>query len=222
MTENDLLTYQIGLFDDHKKGYCVKQIPTKDTYDFIKKIHYAHRVPSISYAFGLYYDGDLVGIVTYGTPASSTLCRGICKPEFQKEVLELNRLVLKNNKKNEGSRLVGASFKLLPKPKIIVSFADTAQNHCGTVYQATNFVYTGLSALFRDPKVKGLEHQHHATYARGLTNKQVIEKYGAENVYFEERSRKHRYIKFLGTKKQIVEMQKKLKYKILPYPKHSL
>jgi Ni,Fe-hydrogenase III small subunit len=134
-------------------------------------------------------------------------------------VLELNRLVLVNNKPNEASRLVAASFKLLPTPRIIVSFADTAQNHQGIVYQATNFIYTGLSAKFRDPRVKGLEHQHHATYGHGLSNQQIIEKYGAENVYFVERSRKHRYITFVGNRTEKKMMRSALLYKQLPYPK---
>ena len=134
-------------------------------------------------------------------------------------MLELNRLVLLNNKPHEASRLVGASLKLLPKPKVIVSYADTKQDHDGIVYQATNFIYTGLSSKFLDPVVKGLEHQHHATYAHGLSNKQLIEKFGAENVYFIERSRKHRYITFVGSKTQRKQMRKDLRYQVLPYPK---
>ena len=105
--------------------------------------------------------------------------------------------------------------------EIIVSFADTAQNHIGYIYQACNFYYTGLSAKFLDPKVKGLENQHHATYANGLTNQQVIEKYGAENVYFVERPRKHRYIYFNAKSKRRKELLTKLRYDILPYPKEG-
>lgn len=213
---------QNSLFDFEQNGYFVRSIPSRETYDFLLNIHYARRIPSISFSFGLFENGELVGVVCYGTPASSTLCRGICGDEWQKFVIELNRLVLRNNKPNEASRLVGASLKLLPKPKIIVSFADTAQDHNGIVYQATNFIYTGLSAKFRDPRVKGLEHQHHATYAHGLSNKQVIEKFGKENVYFVERSRKHRYILFIGNKKQKMAMRSALRYEVLPYPKVSL
>lgn len=114
---------------------------------------------------------------------------------------------------------MGGSLKLLPQPKVVVSFADNAQEHTGYVYQATNFLYTGLSTKFKDPRVRGLEHQHHATYAHGLTNKQVIEKYGEENVYFVERSRKHRYVIFVGNKTQKKAMRNALKYKVRPYPK---
>jgi hypothetical protein len=209
---------QLSLFHDQTNGYSVQPIKTKEAHPFILNIHYAKRIPSISFAYGLFDGTDLVGVVCYGTPASSTLCKGICGEKWQKHVIELNRLVLLNNKPNEASRLVGSSLKLLPTPKIVVSFADTAQQHSGIVYQATNFLYTGMSAKFTDPRVKGLEHQHHATYAHGMTNKQVIEKYGEENVYFVERSRKHRYIIFLGNKKEKKLMRADLRYQILPYP----
>ena len=88
-------------------------------------IHYARRIPSITYAFGLIKNGELVGVVSYGTPASNTLCRGICGDEYEKTVVELNRLVLRDNLPNEASRLVGKSLKMLPTPLIVVSFADT-------------------------------------------------------------------------------------------------
>lgn len=206
-------------FFDVDAGYSVAPILPKDADYLILNVHYAKRRPSISYAFGLFEDGNLVGVITYGTPASSTLLRGVCGDEWAENVLELNRLVLLNNKPHEASRLVGASLKLLPKPKVIVSYADTKQDHEGIVYQATNFIYTGLSSKFLDPVVKGLEHQHHATYAHGLSNKQLIEKFGAENVYFIERSRKHRYITFVGSKTQRKQMRKDLRYPVLPYPK---
>jgi hypothetical protein len=212
------MSRQFSIFDPTTADYAVQLIDSKETYGYLRDIHYAHRIPSISYAYGLFKDQEIVGVITYGTPASSTLCKGICGDDWQKYVLELNRLVLKYNLPNEASRLVAASLRLLPKPRIIVSFADTAQNHLGIVYQATNFIYTGLSAKFRDVKVRGLEHQHHATYGHGLSYKEIKEKYGEDNVYFVDRSRKHRYITFIGNRKEKQTMRSALKYKVLPYP----
>jgi len=212
------MSRQFNIFDPTTADYAIQLIDSKETYGYLRDIHYAHRIPSISYAYGLFKDQEIVGVVTYGTPASSTLCKGICGDDWQKYVLELNRLVLEYNLPNEASRLVAASLRLLPKPRIIVSFADTAQNHLGIVYQATNFIYTGLSTKFRDVKVRGLEHQHHATYGHGLSYKEIKEKYGEDNVYFVDRSRKHRYITFIGNRKEKQTMRSALKYKVLPYP----
>ena len=128
-------------------GKLMKIIPIepKETYDWLLNVHYAKRIPQIMKAFGLYNGNSLIGIVTYGIPASPSLCMGICGKEYSNKVLELNRLCLINNDKNQASMLVSGSIKQLPKPTIVVSYADNAQGHVGYVYQATNFIYTGLS-----------------------------------------------------------------------------
>lgn len=113
--------------------------------EFILNIHYAKRKPSISYVYGLYNNHELIGICSFGMPPSPILAESIIGKKNKNLVIELNRLVLKYNRKNEASYLVSKSINLLPKPKIIVSFADENQNHIGTVYQATNFLYTGIT-----------------------------------------------------------------------------
>ena len=200
------------------EGVVVDRIRAVDTYELLRTVHYARRVPSITHAFGLIVDGDLEGVVTFGTPPSSTLLRGIAGEGWAESVLELNRLVLRNNRKHDASLLVGRALRLLPRPTVVVSFADTGQDHVGIVYQATNFWYTGLSARFVDPRVRGLEGQHHATYAHGMTNEEVVEKYGADNVEWVERSRKHRYIRFMGARGLRRRFLTDLRYPILPYP----
>ena len=79
--------------------YQVKKIDYQDTKPFILNIHYAKRMPSISFAYGLFYENELVGVVTYGSPPSQSLCKGVAGIEHRKKVIELNRLVLKHNKK---------------------------------------------------------------------------------------------------------------------------
>jgi hypothetical protein len=211
--------FQPSLFSATVSGYSVERVLAKDAYPFLLQLHYARRIPSISHAFGLLLDGKLTGVVTYGTPPSHTLINGLCGPQWAQNVLELNRLVLRYNRKNEASRLVAASLRMLPRPSAVVSFADTAQGHEGVVYQSANFLYTGLSARFTDPVVAGLEHQHHATYANGLSNREVVEKYGADNVTFIERSRKHRYVYFVGTKSQRKQLTADLRYGVQPFPR---
>lgn len=201
----------------------VRQIDNKDCYDLILNTHYAHRIPSISYSYGLFDNGDLIGCCTYGTPASSSLLKGVCGEEYKSIVKELNRLVLKYNRPNEASYLIAQSLKQLPKPMVVVSYADTTQEHIGIVYQATNFIYTGLSAKRTDWKIQGEEHLHGATIAdrsRGKENRAewMRQTYG-ERFYLADRPRKHRYVYFLGSKVERKRMNRALKYKVLPYPK---
>jgi hypothetical protein len=204
----------------------VKKIQNKETYPFLLNIHYAKRIPSISYSYGLFDKDELIGVCTFGTPASSPMRKGLLGKEYESLVIELNRLCLLYNRKNEASFLVSNSIKLLPKPKAIVSFSDISQKHLGIVYQATNFIYCGLSAKRTDWQIKGKEHLHGITIAdefRGVKNraKAIREKYG-NDFSLVPRSRKHRYVYFHGNKYQKKEMLLNLKYKTLDYPKENL
>ena len=196
----------------------VLPIKPEEAHPWILQKHYAKRLPNIMFAFGLYEENKLIGVVTYGMPASRSLCVGICGEQHSDFVIELNRLCLQNNDKNEASFLVGNSLKLLPKPKIVVSYADAGQGHVGYVYQATNFIYTGLSANRVDWTVKGMEHKHSKTISDGMTLESIKEKYG-DDFYYKERSRKHRYIYFHGSKTDKKVLRSRLMYKIEPYPK---
>ena len=202
--------------------YTIKKITYEETKPYLLEIHYAKRMPSISYSFGLYRDGEMCGVITYGSPPSSTLRRGLAGDKNIKNILELNRLCLKDNLKNEASILVGKSLKLLP-PSIVISFADTEQGHLGIVYQATNFFYCGLSAKRTDWKIKGQEHLHGQTIAdryRGIPNRaEAIRAEYGDDFYLKPRPRKHRYVYFVGNKKVIKQFKEDLKYKIQPYPK---
>ena len=204
-----------------KDTYTIKPITYQEAMDIVVANHYLHRRAPCSKAYGLIdKDNNIKGVVVYGVPPSSTLLKGVCGEEEKHNVYELTRLWIDDSvAKNGESYLIGNTIKLLDK-EIIVSFSEIKQGHRGVVYQASNFIYCGLSSKFKDPKVKGLEHQHHATYAHGLTNKQVEEKFGIENVYYVDRPRKHRYIYFNATsKKRKNELISKLRYKVQPYPK---
>jgi len=204
--------------------FDVLPIEPSQTYDWLIKKHYLHRIPSISYAFGLYDKRVLIGVVTYGTPLSSTLRKGVAGEQYANIVIELNRLVINDNSdKNAASFFIGRSLKLLPKPSIVISYADTAQGHIGYVYQATNFIYTGLSAKITDYVPRGKENLHHCTISdksRGMSNRaQWLKDTYGENLIAIPRSRKHRYVYIVADKITKTQIIKSLNYKQYPYPK---
>lgn len=160
----------------------------------------------ILYSYGLFRKSELVGVVTYGVPASPFLCKGICGEKWKNDVIELSRLVLLNNIKNEASFLVSQSLKLIPTPKIVVSYADTEQKHLGIVYQATNWLFTGTTKPRTDMASSNGKHSRHNSGDRS-------------NRVF--RSAKHRYVIFVGDKRQRKEMMLDLRYKIASYPKNN-
>ena len=196
----------IGWNNQMQSEYEIRQIPYSETKHWILNIHFAKRLPSISYAYGLYRHNEMVGMVSYGTPASPSLCKGICGEEHRSDVIELNRLVLRDNLPNEASFLVSRSLKMLPTPKVVVSYADTAQDHAGIVYQATNWLFTGTTKPRTDMAGKDGKHSRHHLGDR--TNRI-------------NRSAKHRYVYFIGTKKEKKVLRNALRYDINnEYPKY--
>lgn len=167
----------------------VRQINYADTKPFLLGIHYARRMPCVQYAFGLFDAEELIGVVTYGQPASAPLCKGLAGEQNRKHVIELNRLAIlpDHNGGNCASFLVANSLKQLPDYTFVVSYADYGGwNHIGYVYQATNWIYTGLTKPRTDKYSKSGHARHHAD---GETRRQY-------------RTAKHRYVYLVGTKKE--------------------
>jgi hypothetical protein len=206
--------------------FKITKIKNEECKEWFLHKHYAKRLPSVSYAFGLYKNNLLLGICSYGRPVAHTLIKHAFNGHYQDNFLELNRLVVNDNlPKNSLSFFVSATLKQLPSPVVVVSYADTSLNHHGYIYQATNFIYTGLSAKRTDYKIKGMEHLHSASVmdhaGRGV-EKGKIEKLKAiygNNLYLKDRPRKHRYFYLIGTKKQKKEMLANLAYEVCNYPK---
>ena len=180
--------------------YTVKSIKPKETHDWLLHKHYAKRIPSISWAFGL-YDSCLQGVCTFGKPASPALCVGICGEEYSCKVYELNRLVINEDcPKNTASYFVSKAIKMLPNGLVLVSYADKAMGHVGKVYQATNWIYTGATKERTDIGSEDGTHSRH--YDKSID-------YSKHRKF---RSSKHRYVYFTGKEYE-------LNYPVKPYPK---
>lgn len=181
--------------------YEVKTISHGEAKAFLNEYHYLPNLPPIQYYYGLFEKDRLVGVCTYGKPFSPGI-RKMLGSEYESNILELNRLALKNNKKNEASYLIANSMKMLPKESIVISFADPSQGHKGTIYKATNFKYYGLTKKRKNYKIEG-SNKHPMTLGDDIKNNEKIK------FTFEDRTQKHRYIKVLGSKgfiKKIEEM----------------
>ena len=189
--------------------YKIKSIDTSQSKEWLLKKHYAKRLCSISYCFGLFDESNfLIGICTFGSPPSRALCIGVCGVENAHKVNELNRLCVNDGlEKNVLSYFVSNCLKLLPNDLIIVSYADTLQGHNGYIYQATNWIYTGATKERTDIGSEDGSHSRHYNKNIDYTKNRKF------------RSSKHRYITFTGTKQQIKMLKSKLKYKQEPYPK---
>jgi hypothetical protein len=126
----------------------VEQIDSKTATALVVEHHYLHRRPPISFAYGLFDSGELVGTVTFGVPASRHLQKSVC-PSDPDLTLELNRLWVHDDQpKNTESWFVSRALRKLP-PRLVASYADPVHGHAGYVYRALNFHYAGWTDMER-------------------------------------------------------------------------
>ncbi len=199
--------------------YTVSSIDYQDCKEWFLKKHYAKRIPMVQFAFGLFQDNQIIGVCSYGT----TLAIDIRK-KFDYNVYELNRLVINEGlPKNTLSYFVSQTIKMMPMPCVLLSYADTTKGHHGYIYQATNWIYTGLSAIVKEYKVKGQEDMHSQTLfdkSKGKSDRVgYLKQIYGDRLYMAYRDRKHRYFYFLGNKYHKKKMINSLPYQKQPYPK---
>ena len=120
--------------------------------------------------------------------------------------------------KNSESRVIGAVLRSLKKHtnlKFLLSYADPAQGHVGTIYQATGWLYTGLSDampyyVLGDGKPR---HSRSLAHAFGTHSLKHFKRHGVE-VKLVPQEPKHRYIVFMDR-----DWQDRLRVPVSPYPK---
>lgn len=185
-----------------------KEIEYSEAIEFLLPRHYLGRKPSVSHSYGYYEDNILKIVMTIGKPASYTLCTGVCGKEYSSQVFELNRLCVDGEIKIKLSQFVGWCLrKISEKNLILISYADTQMNHHGYIYQATNWLYTGMTKKRTDNYTENGQHHRHTS---------DNEPSGLRKV----RSAKYRYI-FFACKNKILkkEYRNALNYKVEAYPK---
>lgn len=138
-----------------------------------KTWHYSKCMPvGKTVKVGVWEDGKFIGAVVFARGAN----RNIGSPYglSQTECVELARVAL-NRHKSPVTQIVSIALKMLrklsPSLKLVVSYADLDQGHEGTIYQAGNWIYTGLT------NVTG--KQGYLIHGSVFHGKSVYSKYGA-------------------------------------------
>lgn len=131
------------------EAYTVGAIDKQTANELVVRHHYLHRRPSNRFSFGLYGEnGDVLGAVVFGAPASRHMQKSVC-PGDPDAVIELCRLWVHDScPRNTESFFVAHALRALPS-LLVVSYADTAWGHVGTIYRALNFHYAGWTDMER-------------------------------------------------------------------------
>jgi hypothetical protein len=235
-------------FDKNK--YYLKEIRKEVAKDMIVKHHYSHSWTSCDFTLGVFektetvhnffdiVEDKVIGCIVYGHPIGRQVINGLVKPNDKiklgnDNVLELTRLWIEDNHgKNIESWTISQSFEWLkknrPEIKALISYADPFENHLGTIYQATNWLYQCIDNTSDD---------HHYMIStteppncKWMHPRTLVSKYGTQSFdhldsvlprpYWKKAyRRKYRYVYVLTNKKEKRWLVDNLNPTPLPYPK---
>jgi len=114
----------------------------------VKMWHYSKTLPKIKLIrFGVFENNEFIGVIIFSPGASPFL--GYSIGLDQTEVCELTRIALSKHE-TPVSQLVAECLRKLkllnPGIRCVVSFADPKEGHKGGIYQAGNWIFTGVSS----------------------------------------------------------------------------
>lgn len=211
------------------KNSCVIKISKSVAEKFMQGYEHLSNVGLGVWHWGLLIKGELAGVVSYGTVCFSTK-RGWLGEIAQKAnsgIIQLCRGASAPwSPIGTGSRLISLANKEVYKKtgsSIIVAYSDTKFCEIGTIYQACNAIYTGLT----NPKGQA----NYVINGKILSGWQVRKRYGTrvrsklcsidEKVQILPLNKKHRYVFGVGPKLRKRYLIKLLAPYSLPYPKRE-
>lgn len=174
---------------------------------------------SCRFMYGVYFDEIMGGCIVYVEPSTRQFNK-----EYPRKVVQLNRgACVWWTPKNTASWLISKSFKELKKEGIVavVAYCTPEAGEFGTIYQACNFTYTGLTQ-----KSKSYFLDNHWVSERTMADKIAWAKTkdsrwmdAFKGVPSREQKPKHRYFKLIGHFNDNKNFIKAFDIKTLPYPK---
>ena len=205
-------------FDRIVRNLQVTPISQADAKNLIVRNHYLHSFPGgTKLSFGIFYQSFLMGAITLGVgPFNVHSLVEAARPE---DCLTLTRLWLSDElPRNSESHVIGMVLHALKQNtnlKFVVTYADPSSSHIGTIYQATNWLYTGLSSAtpLYDIGDGILHHSRSLAHGLGTHSIRYLVSQGI-SVKTVPQMAKHRYIYFLDQ-----FWRSCLTVPVLPYPK---
>jgi hypothetical protein len=193
-------------------------ISQTDAKTLIVRNHYSHSLPGgTKLSFGVILNSRLLGALTFGV--GPYLGYKLVNGATPDDAVTLTRLWLSDElPRNSESKVLGIALRSLKRDtslKFILAYSDPAVGHLGTIYQATNWLYTGLSSAtpLYDIGDGILHHSRSLAHQLGSHSIRYLTSQGI-NAKTVSQSAKHRYIYFLNK-----AWSPRLNVPGLPYPK---
>ena len=202
-----------GIDTDIKKAE-LREVDLRTAAGVITEYEYLGTMPNAPIkAYAIYWDGAIGGVIVFGAVSPPSVARSVVSGELSQKVIQLARGACVHwAHPHAASKLIAFGLSEIGKLgyRVVIAYSDPDAGEIGTVYQATNWIYCGLTAKRPDYlRPDGTRWMGHMKAGVAAT----LEK--------KDRTRKGRYVFLLGSKKQRKYSRQQLLWGVEKYPKRS-
>ncbi len=202
-----------GKIDTDIKKAELRETTLRTASKIIEEYEYLGTMPNAPMkAYGIFWDGNCGGVVVFGAVSPPSVSESVISQPYCEKVIQLGRGACVHwAHPHSASKLIAFGLRQIEKEgwQIVIAYADPDAGEIGTVYQASNWIYCGLTAKRPDYFCNGIRWVGHMQKGDAA----ILEK--------GERTRKGRYIYILGSKTERRQLKKALLWQAQPYPKRA-
>ncbi len=192
----------------------LKEIDLRTAASIITEYEYLGTMPNAPIkAYGICWEKAVGGVIVFGAVSPPSVARSVMPEKFSAKVIQLARGACVNwAHPHAASKLIAYGLREIAKHgwRVAIAYADPDAGEIGTVYQATNWIYCGLTAKRPDYlRPDGSRWMGHMKAGVAATLETV------------ERTRKGRYVYIMGTHKEKKELTAALNWPREAYPKRN-
>jgi len=189
------------------------------------------------YAFGIFWNNIMAGAVCFGRTAGTSVYSSVCGEQYKLHAITLCRGACVHwAHEHSASKLIATACRMMLGHgyNIFIAYSDPQAGEVGTVYQASNWIYCGMTSAtekFKTPNGKVKDARLVSAYTRDRrggtlkykrTRSEQKRRMIEQGCVFFKGTPKHRYVLILGETKKIKrEIMKALKWPVQPYPKRA-
>ncbi len=212
--------------NEQLKDVFVRVIDSKTAKRFTVKNHYMKTFPIPEVCFGVFYEKNLCGVISFGySPFTEKKIKKIIPNINKGEYIEMQRMhlldVLGHNAESFVLGKVYSLFKKNTKIKVILTHAGGCKNDCGIIYQSSGWLYFGKQVCEDFYLTEKGEYKNIVSPMRfGRVPKEIKDKQKIGEYLFGkgELVKAHRYLYLYPINKGI---RSYLEKKSIDYPKDS-
>ncbi len=215
--------YILPIFDP--KNFKIHSVPYNVARDFIAQYEWLGNMGTSKYCFGLSFNNFLASVVCYGPPVVPNHYSKLLCLSNSGEILQLCRGASTYWAPTfAASKLICASLKMIYRSfgvRAVVAYADPEAGEIGTVYQASNAYYLGMTSPGGGKRY--IIHGH------SYDPRKVHKKFGSRshshlikidpNFSTFKIKPKHRYLFLLGNDSETKIIKDRVRHLLTSYPK---